>query len=78
MRDEASDNQRGTHEEPRQRIQMLVTAGRRRRMPAGRPRPIPLNPRRIQKKHARSSEQAESRMTNSRPSPEKHPERDDR
>jgi hypothetical protein len=59
MRDEASDNQRGAREEPRQRIQMLVTAGRRRGTPARRPWPIPLNPRHIEKKHACSSEQAE-------------------
>jgi len=59
VRDEASDNQGGTRDKPRQRIQMLVTAGGSRGMPAGRAGTIALHPRDVDEKGPRPRQQAE-------------------
>ena len=59
VRDEASDNQDGTRDKPRQRIQMLVTARGGRRMPAGRARTISLHPRHVEEKGPGTRKQAE-------------------
>jgi hypothetical protein len=71
MRNDASDDEGDARDEPRQRIQMLVTAGGGGGMPTGRPGSVALHPRYVEQKGPRPTQQAEGRAPHSRPTPKK-------
>ena len=59
MRDEASDDEDDAEREPRQRVQMLITAGSGRRVPASRAGAVALHPRHEEEKRSRPGKQPE-------------------
>src|SRR3954471_1414004 len=76
--DEASNNERSTCDEPRHRIQMLLTAVGGRGMATSRARTIPLHPRHIEQKDPDARKQTEGGTPDSCPIPREQAEQRDR